>query len=352
MINLFILSLMICVKSTPFTRIITWVSADFLSITRYVFVLTALTNFYLKDRQGYLSLEFGGMKMTIAEIHGKLSPYEHMEDLLTSDVFSTFRYLDPNKGLVPFLKKAIGFVDQKQPIFLGNIVEADYIFWPRTTHLNREPDVLILLTKKDCSTISICIEAKYTSGKSDLIREEETTEIESNVLGHLDGDQLAELYKELQEGHIHIDNQIMREKFTKSKDNRYLFYVTAHSAFPRKDMNETWNVLKKKQYGNQLYNEFYWVNWMSILDVIEEVNAKETWLYDRSQRFLLTDLKDLLCRKGLVPFHGFSQLQPNFPMPEFFFWEEEVQSLEQPFFSRIDVSAIKKKENPYFWEED
>lgn len=37
--------------------------------------------------------------MSIAEIHGKLSPYERMEDLLTFDLFSTFRYLSLNKGL-------------------------------------------------------------------------------------------------------------------------------------------------------------------------------------------------------------------------------------------------------------
>ena len=50
--------------------------------------------------------------MTIAEVHGKLSPYKRMEDLLTSDVFSTFRYLDVNNGLVPFLQKAINFTNQ------------------------------------------------------------------------------------------------------------------------------------------------------------------------------------------------------------------------------------------------
>ncbi len=34
----------------------------------------------------------GGLTMTIAELHGKLSPYEQVEDLLTSDVFSTFMW--------------------------------------------------------------------------------------------------------------------------------------------------------------------------------------------------------------------------------------------------------------------
>lgn len=183
--------------------------------------------------------------MTIAELHGKLSPYERMEDLLTSDVFSTFKYLEPDNGLVPFLKKAISFIDKTHPKFLLDIKEANYVFWPKTTHLNREPDVLIVLTKKDKSTISILIEAKYTSGKSNLIREKEEGVGKLN-LDHLDGDQLAELYKELQEGNIHIENQKTRDKFIKSEGNRYLFYVTSHYDLPKQDIDETLKILKKK----------------------------------------------------------------------------------------------------------
>ena len=288
--------------------------------------------------------------MTIAEIHGKLSPYEQMEDLLTSDVFSTFRYLDSNKGLIPFLKKAVHFGDQTEPSFLENIVEADYLFWPKTTYLNREPDVVIILTKEDGAVVSILIEAKYHSGKHNLTRNEEEYENVKDALDHLDGDQLAELYKELQEGHIYIENQRIREKFKKSEGNRYLFYVTAHYAFPTKDMEETWNALVKKQYGNQTYHEFYWINWQSIIDVIDEVNDKESWEYAPTMRFLLTDLRDLLCRKGLVPFHGFSQLVINLSQPEFYFWKEREQDLEEPLFSGLNVNTLERNVHHYFWE--
>ncbi|WP_394238312.1 hypothetical protein [Niallia oryzisoli] len=287
--------------------------------------------------------------MTIAEIHGKLSPYEHMEDLLTSDVFSTFRYLNPNMGLIPFLKKAVGFIDQEVPSFLEDVEEADYIFWPRTSKLNREPDVLVLLTKKDCSTVSILIEAKYTSGKSNLIREEGITEDGKNTIEHLDGDQLAELYQELQNGNIYIDNRVLRERFKQSEGNRYLFYATAHYALPKKDLDESFDILKKR-HGKQLCNQFYWVNWMSVLEVIKEVDEKETWEHAPSTRLLLLDLKDLFYRKGLVPYHGFFHLQLNVSETAFFFWKEEDQNTGEPFLSGIDVSTIIKKEQPYFWE--
>ncbi|MEH6943135.1 hypothetical protein [Bacillus sp. JJ722] len=282
--------------------------------------------------------------MTIAEIHGKLSPFERMEDLLTSDVFSTFRYLVPNKGLIPFLKRAVRAVDKSNPDFLSDVEEAEYIFWPRTIKLNREPDLLIVLTKKGGSTISLLIESKYTSGKSNLLREEEQT----NIKDHMDGDQLAELYKELQEGNIHIENRLVREKFTESYGNRYLFYVTSHYALPKKDFDESFKILEKKQHGIQPYKHFYWVNWMCIIDVIEEVNANENWAYAPAMRFLLADLKDLLYKKKLIPFYGFSNLHLYINSQKFFFWEESVIEYDQQLFSGIKA-ITQKNVKQYFW---
>ena len=291
----------------------------------------------------------GGFIVTIAEIHGKLSSYEHMEDLLTSDVFSTFKYLDVNNGLIPFLIKATSFKDNTPPDFLEDIVEADYVFWPRTTYLNREPDVLILLTKKDKSTVAILIEAKYHSGKSNVQREEGDIDRENNPLEHLDGDQLAELFKELQDDKIFIGNPVLRDKYIQSAGNRYLFFVTAHYASPRHDIKETIQVLEKKQYLYQHYHKFFWVNWISINGVIDEVNSRETWENAPTMRLLLEDLKSLLQSKGLVPFHGFTKPQKKISIPKFFFWEE-AEKLDQPLFSGIEANKLLKSKK-YFWIE-
>lgn len=285
--------------------------------------------------------------MTIAEIHGKLSAYEHMEDLLTSDVFSTFRYLDINNGLIPFLKKATSFKDSAPPHFLEDIVEADYVFWPRTTYLNREPDVLIILTKKNHTYISILIEAKYHSGKSNTNREEAATDKENNPFDHLDGDQLAELYKELQDGNIFIGDPSIRDKYILSACNRYLFFITAHYTSPRHDIEETFKVLEKKQYFNQYDHHFFWTNWIGIIDVIDEVNARETWQNAPATRYLLMDLKALLQRKGLVPFHGFTKPNRKISVNSSFFWQEDEKP-GQPLFSGIETSKLKKNE-AYFW---
>lgn len=91
---------------------------------------------------------------TIAELHGKLPTLEAKEDLLTSDVFSAFRYLPLNIGLIPFLGKAIN-VRSGQPIsnIFTDCLTTDYVFWPKTTHYKREPDVLLLITRKTNMTM-------------------------------------------------------------------------------------------------------------------------------------------------------------------------------------------------------
>ncbi|SFG73746.1 hypothetical protein [Sporolactobacillus nakayamae] len=126
--------------------------------------------------------------MTIAELYGKLPALEAKEDLLTSDVFSTFRYLPVNRALIPFLSKAI---NTRSGQHISNIftdcLMADYVFWPKTTRFNREPDVLILITRKTKPPIAIIIEAKYYSGRHDANRTQMKQELQT-----YDGDQLAE----------------------------------------------------------------------------------------------------------------------------------------------------------------
>jgi hypothetical protein len=70
--------------------------------------------------------------MTVAEFHGKIPTLEGREDLLTSDVFSVFRYLPVNLALIPFLKKAI-HAQTAQPIhnLFKDCLAADYIFCRR-----------------------------------------------------------------------------------------------------------------------------------------------------------------------------------------------------------------------------
>jgi hypothetical protein len=67
-------------------------------------------------------------------------------------------------------------------------------------------------------------------------------------------------------------------------------------------------------------------------------------------RYLLADLKALLQKKGLVPFHGFTKPNRKIPAPKYLFWEE-TKMQDQPLFSRIEASKLINSES-YFWMED
>jgi len=75
--------------------------------------------------------------MYLAELHGKLSSnIERMEDILTSNVFSFFKYSSRENFLTGYLNK-LGFSISNQ-----EADKAEFIFWPRFEE-NTEPDVVI-----------------------------------------------------------------------------------------------------------------------------------------------------------------------------------------------------------------
>ena len=88
--------------------------------------------------------------MVIAELHGKLSSkLQDMEDILTSNVFSFFKYTNRTIFLNGFLKK-LGFVFAET-----ELQTAEFRFWPSLDD-HTEPDLVLLIGKK-----YIMVEAKY-----------------------------------------------------------------------------------------------------------------------------------------------------------------------------------------------
>jgi hypothetical protein len=196
--------------------------------------------------------------MTIAELHGKLPTLEAKEDLLTSDVFSTFRYLPVNLGLIPFLRKAIN-TQTGQPIsnIFADCLTADYLFWPKTTHYKREPDVLILITRKTKPPIAIIIEAKSYRGRHDSNRTQAEQELQS-----YDGDQLAEQYIDLKNNALDLNYEHMQ--LLTHAEHRFLLFVTAHDALPRKITDDSLNKLPNHDRDA---HSLYWINWQAAYDV-------------------------------------------------------------------------------------
>jgi hypothetical protein len=245
--------------------------------------------------------------MTIAEIHGKLRPYESMEDLLTSDVFGTFKYCNPQEGLVPFLEHAVTFDGSKAD-------SAEYFFWPRSKS-GREPDVIIILKFQKRGNVAINIEAKYLSGKHNVeVDDTENINMDKFEKQYLVGDQLVDQFLALK-GKLYIQKSIYES--LKSCEMFYLFYVTSHYIIPDQDVQETKN---NDKYGD--IKHFYWLNWSQAWKVCRDNSEK---------KLMLDDLRRLLERKRLTELNLWKDADysitadPYFWMEEKRFWQIEYQ---------------------------
>lgn len=118
--------------------------------------------------------------MYLAEIHGKLSQNnENKEDILTSNVFSFFKYSDRTIFLYPYLR-LLGL-----EITPEDACRAEFHFWPRYAD-STEPDLVLL-----AGGYYLLFEAKYFSGfgeespttRHQLVREIEAGEHEAHNLG-------------------------------------------------------------------------------------------------------------------------------------------------------------------------
>lgn len=285
--------------------------------------------------------------MTIAEIHGKLSPHEAGEDLLTSDVFGACKYLPPELGLIPFLSQAVNSEGESMSHLLQNTQSVEYYFWPKTTKLRRESDIVIILHKENEKNLVIVVECKYHSTKHNIEGEAETEK-------HLDeesrrsGDQLADQYDEICKNNIALDQQALNA-VKSSGENKYLVYVTAHYAFPSPDIQETENELLARGYDEKQLKNLYWVSWRSAYAAFKHVKelldgenkSKETY-----PKNLVLDTIKLLERKGLVPLTGFHKLKLNITssvLPENFFWEKQ--------FWGINVDNLQLNNEYFFWRD-
>ncbi len=120
--------------------------------------------------------------MYLAEIHGKLSRQnENMEDILTSNVFSFFKYAPRQIFLFAFLQE-LGLV-----VTLEDVLSAEFFFWPLYAN-GTEPDLVIVV-----GNYYLLFEAKYHSGfgaETARIKHQLVREIEGGVLEAASQDKL------------------------------------------------------------------------------------------------------------------------------------------------------------------
>jgi len=200
-----------------------------------------------------------------AELMGKLSgTNEEKEDILTSNVFSFFKYSNRKIFLYQFLKN-LGL-----QIIPEDAINAEFEFWPQYAD-HTEPDVVIIVGK-----YYLLFEAKFLSGFG-----EETEKLESQIK------------RELKQGSLEAANQ--------DKDFFYI-PITANYVHPKSLDNEV-----PKEYQKQCR----WTNWQKVGRLLTTMLTEETTRLNTGEREFTNDLFQLLIKKKLGTFNGLTSFIQN-----------------------------------------
>ncbi|MCF7912697.1 MAG: hypothetical protein K9M99_09225 [Candidatus Cloacimonetes bacterium] len=200
--------------------------------------------------------------MIIAELKGKLSPKViEMEDVLTSNVFSFFKYTDNS-----ILKEYLKFL-----IKISVLDDDDFIieFWPRFDD-QTEPDVVI-----QSQEYYIVLEAKYKS----------------------------ELEKSNKNRYDQIDREIEGGKIASKNFNKKFVYILITAKYCE-ETNEF--ELYKKEAEKDLFI-FKWTNWQEVATFLKTKVISEKSL-PISAKIFAQDLYDLLIKKNLITFTSIRDL--------------------------------------------
>ena len=233
--------------------------------------------------------------MYLAELHGKLSKsVEHQEDILTSNVFSFFKYSRRDIFLKNYLKRLLG-----KQFTIDELLNAEFIFWP-TYNDNTEPDLIIIV-----GNYYLLFEAKYHSdfGKRSLTKKDQISrEIEGGCL------EARRLNKKFIYVAITADSIYRKEKFPPSLLN-----------MPEK---------------------FIWTNWQAISSLIEQLIYDNGEL-EKHEYFHALDLYELLDKKNLRSFAGYN-LKGKFKHYDQIFFDVDSSKYRGSFIGFVDsLSTVK-----------
>jgi len=196
--------------------------------------------------------------MIVAELNGKLSSIlDEKEDILTSNVFSFFKYTD-REYLKNYLCRLGIYVSSNES------KDAEFIFWPRFDD-RTEPDLVII-----CGKYYIVIEAKLHSDFSP-----ETEKLESQ-----------------------IDREIKMGKLASSNIDKEFVYIAITSEYFR-------NNTKYRRYESADYM-FIWTNWQFLANFI--FDELEYGMKTQDKLFA-SDLFHLLVKKKLRGFTGIGNIR-------------------------------------------
>lgn len=201
--------------------------------------------------------------MYMAELKGKLpDEVRSSEDILTSDVFSFFKYADRRVFLKSFLHILNLQVSDHEA------ENAEFLFWPRYPD-NTEPDLVIIVGQ-----YYLLIEAKFRSSFEWRDKKEQ-----------------SQLYREIEGGLAEARN--LDKQF-------YLITVTADYIY----RHENFTPIESEVSSGKVK----WVNWQQIGDLL--LNTVATENLPLTTRLFCEDLCLLLDSKNLRRFRGIKNILP------------------------------------------
>jgi len=237
--------------------------------------------------------------MYLAELHGKLSSRaERMEDILTSNVFSFFKYSSRDIFLKGYLNKlGINISDQEAE-------EAEFRFWP-VFEDGTEPDLVIIV-----GNYYLLIEAKYFSGFFEGTKKDE-----------------HQLLRELKNGKLEAKNY----------DKEFnLIAITADYYYKK----EKFEVIPQNLRPN-----FKWTNWQLVslfLDNILNCNPN----IKGPERVFALDLYNLLDKKHLRDFQKITYIGSLLKRYNSIFFDAKTAKLRGDFIGFIESLYLVKRLKP------
>jgi hypothetical protein len=197
--------------------------------------------------------------MYMAEIHHKLAKkYEGMEDILTSNVFSFFKY----SSRTIFLKGFLNYLGL--PVTEAEAKSAEFTFWPRFSD-GTEPDLILLV-----GDYYLLVEAKYFS---DFGMETEKTK--------------AQLVRELENGRLDANSS-----------NKIFKLIAITEDYRKKEQ-------KLKDVPAEFRQDVIWTKWQQVSSFLYEIVFSSNRLENTELAFA-QDLYLLLEKKKLRDFRGSS----------------------------------------------
>lgn len=238
--------------------------------------------------------------MYLAELHGKLSSrVERMEDILTSNVFSFFKYSSRDIFLKGYMNKLrIEVSDQEAE-------EAEFRFWPIFED-GTEPDLVIIV-----GNYYLLIEAKYFSGFSEGIKKDE-----------------HQLLREIRNEKLDAKNYNKEFK---------LIAITADYYY-KKD--------KFKVISQKFRPHFKWTNWQLVSSFLEDILNSNPNIKEPERDFCL-DLYDLLVKKHLRSFQNITYNSPSLKNYSSIFFNARTAKLRGDFIGFIESLSLAKGLKPF-----